>query len=757
MLGRFATTALLTLLLGGAPFVSFAAGRLSGSAELRYAQQEAKESGQTVLDTTHLAQQYSLLYQTKGQFMEGRGGKYALGLGYEWNALNAELNGEDFDIQTGKILYKGDVLIAPGGLPFRLHLYSADMVKSHFIEQGVDSLFEPSGSDSFVPGRPLTNINNGQHTRTGITLVVGETNGRYSGAYRNILEDAPRLLIDYAEDYVRDLKSFTPQHYRSRDLAFVSLNKRDNWFHYRLFEHRDMLESQENFDEKSFLIGTIDHTNLRRWINMTNWIQVSADGSYTTGSRPYVADGGFNRYDLNLFARARRADWQASNFNSFSRVEEFGALRRTIETPVYAQGDWGRDTSWRGRFIGQRENDLNFATGEERSKDVLYATTRLETLKQQPMIVAPELAVEVKGGNRGEGESARVGVEIYSNRSYRPRFDWLAGYSLTHFGGTGETGFETDFWEQVGRGSIATDINASFRTGLEQELILGSGSLDRTSSQYILPRSDLGIPEYMAQINRRDGSVFRSISTWFGEHRSTSRLYNRFELTYDYLKTDSDNSDQIELAHNLRYDWRNLNVDMRNRMIIGNDIQSRDTFGDSVFAPVVAATGDKSFVHSTNFWYSPGRSTEASGRFNYEWRDAGSTTSTRWRAQQDYRYNIFHVNGIVRKLADIGERLEYEVFDPASGQRESATAFTLLGNYYPTRHTLLGARVRYEMRSPEDTDTLTWYTTAGLDFEKFQLALDYSYGTRTAGTPTAGTLTPERKEHRWEVQVKKTF
>lgn len=753
MLGRLATAALLALLLSGTPLAVFAAGTLSGSAELRYAQQEARENGQTVLDASHFAQQYSLLYQTKGQFMEGRGGKYALGLGYEWNALDAELNGENADIQTGKVLYKGDVLIAPGGLPFRLHLYSADMVKSHFIEQGVDSLFEPTGSDSFVPGRPLTNLTNGQHTRTGITLVVGETNGRYTGAYRDILEDAPRLLIDYAEDYVRDLKSFTPQHYRSRDLAFVSLNKRDNWFHYRLFEHRDMLQSQENFEEKSFLLGTIDHTNLRRWINMTNWIQVSADGSYTTGSRPFVADGGFNRYDLNLFARARRADWQASNFNSFSRIEEFGALKRSMETPVYAQGDWGRDTSWRSRFIGQRESELVYATGAERNKDVLYATTRVETFKHQPTIVAPELAVEVKGGNRGEGESARLGLEVYSNRSYRPRFDWLAGYSVTHFGGTGEFGFETDFWEQVARGSIATDVSSTLRTGLEQELILGSGSLDRTSSQYIVPRSDLGIPEYMAQISQRDGSVFRSVSTWFGEHRSTSRLYNRFELTYDVLHASEADSDQVELTHNLRYDWRSLNIDMRNRLIFGNDIQSRDSFGDSIFKPgLVNDGGDKSFVHSTNLWYSPGRSMEASGRLNYEWRDSGITTSTRWRALQDYRYNVFHVNGVVRKLADIGERLEYEVFDPANGQRESATAFTLLGNYYPTRHTLLGARVRYEIRNPEDTDTLTWYTTAGLDFEKFQLALDYSYGTRTAGT-----FTPERKEHRWEVQVKKTF
>ncbi len=742
MLPRLATAALLALLLSGTPLTVFAAGALSGSAELRYAQQEARENGQTVLNASHFTQQYSLLYQTRGQVMEGRGGKYVLGLGYEWNALDADLNGENSNIQTGKILYKGDVLIAPGGLPFRLHLYSADMAKSHFIEQSVDSLFEVTANDAFIPGRPLTNITNGQHTRTGITLVVGETNGRYAGAYRDLLEDAPRLLIDYAEDYVRDLKSFTPQHYRSRDLAFVSLNKRDNWFHYRLFEHRDFLQERENFDEKSFLLGTIDHTSQRRWINMTNWIQVSADGSYTTGSRPSAINGDFNRYDLNLFARARLADWQASNFNSFSRVEEFGALKRSIETPVYAQGDLGRDTSWRGRFIGQRESDLIYATGEERTKDVFYATTRVETFKHQPVIVAPELAAEVKGGNRGEGEAARVGLEIYSNRSYRPRFDWLAGYSLAHFGGTGETGFETDFWEQMLRGTIATDLTSSLRTGFEQEAVFGTGSLERTTSQYITPRSDLELSESRTVVSQRDGTVFRSISTWFGEHRSSNRLYNRVEATYELLHTEEDDTDQVELSHSLRYDWRNLNVDMRNRLVLGDDIQGQGTsFGGTLSPTITGGQRDKSFIHSSNLWYSPGRSMETSARFNYEWRDGGSTSSNRWRVQQDYRYNIFHVNGIVRKLADIGERFEYEVSDPTNGSRESLTAFTLLG-----------ARIRYEMRSPEETDTLTWYTTAGLDFEKFQLALDYAYGTRTAGS-----LMPERKEHRWEVQVKKTF
>lgn len=744
--GLFCALAVFGTALGSAFAV------VTGSVDLRYGEQHGREGGSTVLEGAHFTQQYSLLYQTQGKLMQGRGGNYSLGLGYEWNSLASDLNGESIDIQTGKILYRGDILIAPGGLPFRLHLYSHDMTKSYFLEEAIGSLLESDGNDFFVPGRPLTNLSNGQNIRTGATLVLGESNGRYLGKYRDVFENAPKLLMDYTENYVRDLKSLTPQHFRSRDLAFVSLNKRDNWFHYRLFEHRDYLAETENFDEKSFLLGTIDHTNLRRWINMTNWIQVSADGSYTTGSRSGADETGFNRYDLNLFARARRADWQASSFNHFHRVEEGSSLRRLIETPLYAQGDLGRDTSWRGRFIGQRNKDMFFSTGEERTKDVLYAQGRVETLKHNPYIVAPEVAAEVKGGSLGEGEAFRAGVEVYSNRSYRPRLDWLAGYSLSHFGGTGQTGVETDFWEQVARGSVASNISPAIRGGFEQELVLGNGSLDRSSSQYITPRSDAGVSDFATTVNQVDGRVFRTISTLFGEHRS-GRLFNRGELAYDLLKTEGEDSEQFELGHSLRYDWKSLNVDMRNRLVVGNSIQNRDSIGGSLFQPSPNNVGgEKSFFHSTNIWYSPGRNTESSARFDYEWRDSGVSSSSRWRGQQDLRYNYFAVNGIVRKLADFGERLEYEVFDPANGTSESATAFTLLGNYYPTRNTLLGARIRYELRSPEETDTLTWYTTAGLDFEKFQLALDYAYGTRTAGP-----LMPERKEHRWEVQVKKTF
>jgi hypothetical protein len=86
------------------------------------------------------------------------------------------------------------------------------------------------------------------------------------------------------------------------------------------------------------------------------------------------------------------------------------------------------------------------------------------------------------------------------------------------------------------------------------------------------------------------------------------------------------------------------------------------------------------------------------------------------------------------------------------GSTQTATVLTLGGNYYPTRVYYVGGRVRYDLRSPEDTAALTWFAETGANFQKLQVSLDYAYGTRTAGV----TL-PDRVEQRWEVKVKKIF
>lgn len=219
-------TLLLMTLLGLSLFCGATAlAEVSGLVEWRYADYAAKEDGKKVADASHFTQLYSLLYEKSDRISGGRVGKYDLALGAQWSSVDSAFNGQDSDADELKLLYRGDLLLAPGGLPFNLHLYSRDM-RLPTWEYGSHSL-DYDIIDPYMIG----GLYGGQHVQAGATLMVGIRNGSYLGKYREILSQVPRLLIDYREDYVRDLDNDTPQHYRTRNLAFVSLNKKDNWFH----------------------------------------------------------------------------------------------------------------------------------------------------------------------------------------------------------------------------------------------------------------------------------------------------------------------------------------------------------------------------------------------------------------------------------------------------------------------------------------------------------------------------------------------
>lgn len=753
MLQRHIHIAMLVFFCAVLPVVASAdTTSLRGGAELIYGEHYADDGDVRVLDASYFAQQYSLAYGRKGKIANGRGGVYDLLLGYEWNSLSSDFNGEETDIDTGKILYRGDVRFEPGGLPFRLHLYSQDMHKTTFTGRGIDTIFESSPSDSFQLTDPITNLNNGQHLRTGMTLVVGIRNGHYQGRYRDVLSNFPRLLVDYEQIDVRDMKSATPQHYRDRNLAFVSLNKKDNWFHYRLFQHRNYLLPSEDFEEQRYLIGTVDHTNRRQWINLTNWIKISADGGYLSGQNLNNTQDVTERYDVNLFATASRADWRATSFNTFSRAIELGELRKTLEVPLYLQGDASRDTGWRFRFVGRQEHRLLLSSGLEQDEDSLYASTRVDLFRTGRVIVAPLAEAEVKGGDYGEGSAVRIGFETFTNRKYNPEYDLFGSYSLTRFEGTGRTGLDTDFWEQRAKGRVETRIGRSVTAGAEQEFVYGTGTLDREVSSYIIPVSDTGLTLSSVGTKLIDGEVFRSISKVYGEH-VMRRFRNRFEVIYDYLSEPGNDEGQVILEHRLRYDQRSFLADMRSRLVIGGDVGAGGQFGVGVLG--LADNGqsaDRLFEHTTSLDYSPTRAIDARLRLNYDWRDGSGGSSSHWLGTQDFGYSFFTVNGVVRKIAEITEKFEYERFTAMEGSTQTATVLTLGGNYYPTRVYYVGGRVRYDLRSPEDTAALTWFAETGANFQKLQVSLDYAYGTRTAGV----TL-PDRVEQRWEVKVKKIF
>lgn len=183
-------------------FSPVAMSDVGGSIELDYGHYESKEGGVEEADMSHFAQKYDLYLSRKGQFMGGRAGSYNFLLGGEWIALNSDVvtNGvnSDFNVSTGKFLYRGEVTFAPGGLPFRFNAYARDINESQFVEESsISGLMQEDyltlASRQILDTNIMTDIYDGTHFEMGASMTLGIKNGSYLGRYRNILSHLPKL------------------------------------------------------------------------------------------------------------------------------------------------------------------------------------------------------------------------------------------------------------------------------------------------------------------------------------------------------------------------------------------------------------------------------------------------------------------------------------------------------------------------------------------------------------------------------------
>lgn len=755
MILRLCTYCLLALLVCSPAFAL--PGHLSGSATLRYGQLTAEEDGREVLDASHFVQRYSLLWTKSGLISNGRAGEYDLALGYEWNWIDTEINGNelDFDNPLDKILFRGDLLLAPGGLPFQAHIYSYDMSSTSYSEGLSGELFErDDGGRNFGI---VDSFQNGSHITSGMTLVAGVKNGEYRGRYRDLFVAMPKLLIDFRQDEVRDTKSPSPISYVDRNLAFVSLNKNKNWFHYRFFTHEDRLDPTNDYESQTFLIGTINHVNRREWVDLTNWIQVSTDISYTETTPDSGASESLQkRYDYNLYSKAQRTNWDGGTYISFSRIRDSRSLDKSINVPILANGRLTRDTTWRVRLENQHDEKNLFATAEEKSESNVYLASRLDMYSQSRYMVSPLLDLEYKESTTTDGRALRVGVEAYSNQRYRTDVDLFGAYTVSVFEGHTDSSGDSTYWEQQLEGRYAKDLNPDLRTGFSQELTFGSGRYDSGASDFIQANASI-LSSGAGSGQVADGGYYRSITSWYIDHRPASRVYNRLSLSYDYIDSSIDSGGQFTALHNLNYYGRTVSASMDNEVIFGNSLhESFNTDLDVVGSTEIARQGGtvtSSFESRSRLSYDPDRKHHNDLQLELEWRgfEAGGSDQ-RYRFNQLYEYSFWKDRGLLRKVAMLGEEFEYEDYTPSFGESRSLLSFTLFSDLYPTRQTLLSARLRYEYDTVAETGTTLAFLSAGIDFEKFQVELDYAYGTRTAGISQ-----PERVEHKWEMKVKKIF
>ncbi len=747
MPNRILISALLLLIaLAGFAASAFAAPtRISGELELRYGSHTATENGVEVLDAGHFTQKYSILAEKEGLLSNGRLGRYRLNLGYEWAWVDAEKGlGQKVRIDNplDNLLYRGEIKLAPGGLPFKLSAYSYDNHSMTFVTDELGELFNRHGFT--VPGETVSDVRNGSNRITGLTFFAGTKNGRYEGKYRDTLSTLPLLLIDFRQTDVHNVKVANPIDYTDRDLAFVSLNKKSNWLHYKVFTHEDRIDDSNNYREQSFLLGTIDHNEYRQWVHLANWIEVSSDISYseTVTNRGVSRILDQKRYDLNVFAKARRTRWQGSSFSSYSRVTDGDSLDRTLILPFNANGELNRDTAWRFNLIGRRTQEDLLGGVKDGQTDDMYASARIETFRRARYLFTPSAAAESKQGMDGEGYALKLGAEFRNNSRYRSDYDVFGSYEARRFTGTGETGRDVDYFEQVLEAGIGKDLSSQLRGTFSQNFMLGNGSYDSSVADQISAQTD-SIINYKG-FHR--GSVFRSLTSFVADHRSQRKVNNRLELSFEYQSGPLVDGLQTQIDHRLDYIHGAWRVSLNNRYGFGDEIaDSTISLGSGV---------DTFFLSTSDIGYRPSRVVEASLRSRYENRSyvTGMDTET-YKLLQSAQYSLWNMSGLRRKLAVFGEEVEFvKNLQDAETVGEDYLAFTLFTDYYPLRSTLLSAKLRYEIDGNEGSEYLIAFLSAGVDFQKLKLSLDYSYGDRTEGDFLAS-----RTEHRWEMKVTKLF
>ncbi|CAG0933536.1 hypothetical protein RHDC3_02604 [Rhodocyclaceae bacterium] len=744
---RLQICAAIGIAMLGAP--SEVSARISGDAELGYARYEVETRGEKGSEGHSFYQKYSLLYETQGALYNGRIGRYNMALGYEWGSFDTKIKGPaatfgsqadgSYSVSTGHLLYRGEVVLDPQELPLKLRAYSYDMNRIS-MQQDYTAI---NGSSVLAPSL-ITDLNNGTHITSGATLLFGVKSGLTNG-YNAIFRHIPLVMLDYQDILNRDTKSFTPIDTRLRRLAFVSLNKRDNWFHYRKTDYEDRINPNQSFEESQLQIGTVDQALTRRWIDLTNWLKISTDGQFTKHLSATSADS-FEEYEVNLFAIASRKTWDARTFSSFSRRRDPQgiSLERTI--PLYAGGVLGADGDWKSSFY-LNEQRIKEPDGDVVNNRNLSGSVRADMLRRSPFI----LGVTVKGES-SENYGAKLFsfeglTEVASTARFSRDYSLAGSYSIKYFDASGSYGSGGGYLNQHALVRAAYNPSATVLLEAEQVISAASGTNPQNfNNSAIIVNSGFNnvsttVPGSSSSFQRRNSDIdeyVRSVTTARVSWRPLPRAAVTFGVSEDILTRSGMPTDYLTTLRNtIDYSVASVSVQLRNsyniRMLGGESIDFLESQGTLEYRP------NRTIEGSLYYLYSVGE-------------DEPGVSSDYLDLRQRLTYSFYSFNGANRKLLELSQEFTYNRTKSdysLSSSVNSDKRFTLGARYYPLRSLFVGATGQYSLIDPGSIVEQAYTGTIGLSFRKFQASLDYSYGKRNGGD--------NRVEKRIAANMKKIF
>ncbi|MDF1581428.1 MAG: hypothetical protein P1P74_11730 [Desulfuromonadales bacterium] len=724
---------------------AFARQSLIGAVNLDYVSY-TEEEGALKDNDSHFAQHLDLSYKNNRSLMGGRLGFLTLELGAELSRLHTtdDINHGNSTIDTRKLLYNFDLKMAPQGLPFRLNIFARDD-KFTFFEKNISYKSAHRLLDKSI----YSDIGNGSRHTLGATLLLGIRNGSYLGKYREMLSTLPRLLMDYKQTITKDLKSLTPTHTRSRDLAFVSLNKKDNWLHYRLYDFIDYFDSRNDFERKQVILGVIDPSLNRKWINLTNWIKLSTDVGYTREtSAKWDAGLIVHSYHLNLFTVMTRPQLSVNNFSSYRRSRLDESFGETLDVPIYVFFEENVDSKWRFNWTTNLDRDMSGLITQQETVDH-YARVDLDTWRTRNYKLSLGAGAEHYESLSLKRDAVEVSWEVWKNQGKRRSGEKSndCGLHLTSSWGKSEP--------TIG-GAIKTvtmTALARYQQTVSRYWTLG---LKGTSRYVDNSGSQAGGAENsrIAADNVRslDGSPINTKTTLtstlraFAEHTLTRDFLNRVDAKISLLDAEDVRQKNYQLKQKLIFRKRHL------QGYFSNSVEWGDVGANSAEAFVAAQSG-LLFVHDSRVSYRPSREVEANfsyGMKRQKIEGDGEIVSNTF--VQEAKYSTWVTNGVIRKVFDFGEKLEWESFSQDNRTRRAAS-FTI--NYYPLQTLFLGGSVSYTTESldhRDDIDSIVGSVWAGVNYSKFKLNVNYSYGLRPETDDKE-----ERMESRFQVQVTKVI
>lgn len=738
---------------------------LTGEFDLGFVRREVNDDNTPHISDQVFTQRYSILYDKAGRLVNGRLGSYTVSLGYEWLAMDYGIKTgagptQNSAASNGHVIYSGEMTLDPKEIPIRLKIYSQDLSRNRF---NVDTSLVPMDSNlggtsagsnlssNTLNSPRFVNISNfgnaeierGKNIMSGATLVAGVKNGMTNG-YNEVLRHFPMLMLDYRDEIIKINSSENPVDTRLTKLAFVSLNKKENWFHYRYITYTDNIDHYYDYNESQFQLGTVDHMLQRRWVDFTNWLRVSVDGQLTKRVNA-KSDDNFEEFNMNLFASASRQFWELRTFNTFNRFNELNRDKITYATslPLYASGTYSPSLRW---DFYTKYNENHTGTGE-RYKAV-SGGYNINAYRTSLFTADQGLTVENVDASNGVDALILTGnLATNSTPLFSKQLTLMANYNIRNYRYNSNTS-PTDFLEQSVNGKLNYHLSSKLRLSASQVFRHTRGTSQSlegdVNGSTISSGQNTSVNEYAAFTT----SSFQSITELSAAWTPKPRLRIVSSVSEDiFASANFIDSNKTNIKAGIDYSGTNL----RFSSDVAYSTNRFTNYGAG------AVDGESSTINSSSsISYMFSRSLDARAGVSCFSEKSAIGSYSAFNADQALNYSFYTANGIVRKLFEINqtftsvERRLNSVDASGSSIPTTQRSNTLLlgAKYYPLRQMIIAGGARYSFIDGYRNSAFNYYGSLNMQFRLLDAGIDYTYGKSKADN---------RIEKRISASVRKRF